>query len=86
VCVCVIINGPEKHDCARLSPPAHGALRICAARGGVGTMKDIGMFACSKHQPMVHGRLLFLPILLFFRAHQCTCFFLSARVGRRRRG
>lgn len=81
-CVCACYNQRARE--AQLRPFVASRARgrgIADLRGpgGVGTRKDIGMFACSKHQPMVHGRLLFLPILLFFRANQCTCFF-PARV------
>lgn len=82
VCVCVVCYNQRARE-AQLRPFVASRARgrgIADLRGPRGSGdQDIGMSACSKHQPMVHGRLLFLPILLFFRANQCTCFF-PARV------
>lgn len=90
VCVlCVIINGPEKHNCARLSPPAHGdgALRICAARGGVGTRTSACLRAPSTSRWSMDGFCFYQSFYSSALINALVFFLRAYALGpRRRRG
>lgn len=88
-CVRVIINGPEKHNCARLSPPAHGdgALRICAARGGVGTRTSACLRAPSTSRWSMDGFCFYQSFYSSALINALVFFLRAYALGpRRRRG